>query len=133
MVDDDFFWHTVTHIKMMSRKRDVCIERNVQGGCSVFRGLLVCGLVQTVRVRGFKEKTKTKRQRQKTKDKRQKTSDKDKDNDNHKDKDKDRGSSRKNVGNFNTMNIKFGIVGNDNLGGVGVGQCQNPSLPLTLT
>jgi hypothetical protein len=32
-----------------------------------------------------------------------------------------RGSSRKNVGNFNTMNIKFGIVGNDNLGGVGVG------------
>ena len=32
-----------------------------------------------------------------------------------------RGSSRKKVGNFNTMNIKFGIVGNDNLGGVGVG------------
>jgi hypothetical protein len=35
-----------------------------------------------------------------------------------------RGSSQKNVGNFNTntMNIiKFGIVGNDNLGGVGVG------------
>ena len=39
MVDDVFFWHTGTHIKMMSRKRDVCIERNVQGGCSVFRGL----------------------------------------------------------------------------------------------
>ena len=32
-----------------------------------------------------------------------------------------RGSSRKKEGNFNTMNIKFGIVGNDNLGGVGVG------------
>ncbi len=31
-----------------------------------------------------------------------------------------RGSSRKNFGNFNTMNIKFGIVGNGNLGGVGV-------------
>ncbi len=41
MVDDVFFWHTGTHIKMMSRKRDVCIERNVQGGCSVFRGLFV--------------------------------------------------------------------------------------------
>jgi len=27
-----------------------------------------------------------------------------------------RGSSRKNVGNFNTKNMKFGIVGNDNLG-----------------
>ncbi len=31
-----------------------------------------------------------------------------------------RGSSRKIVGNFNTMNIKFGLVWNGNLGGVRV-------------
>ena len=34
-----------------------------------------------------------------------------------------RGHARKKVGNFNTMNIKFGIVGNDNLGGVGRRGC----------
>ena len=32
-----------------------------------------------------------------------------------------RGNSRKKIFNFNTMNMKFGIVGNDSFGGVGVG------------
>ncbi len=32
-----------------------------------------------------------------------------------------RGNARKNGFNFNTINIKFGIVGNDNLGSVEVG------------
>ena len=36
MADDVFFWNTETHIKMVSRKRDVCIERNVARRAVVF-------------------------------------------------------------------------------------------------